>query len=326
MTLLLMLIACLIKNKDEEKIEQINLDDIQKEYATYKALPANYFLDNSRSEKDLILLGKKLFNEKALSATGQVSCNSCHNLSKAGTELHQFVVNNDNKTISRNIPTVLNAAGNLFQFWDGRVSTVENQVLASILSPNEMAMPNAEAAVMSLKLSNDYIEKFKLAFPNELDPITFQNIGIAIGSYEKIMVTPSRWDLFLSGDIEALSEEEIAGFITFNKSGCSTCHSDQLLGGTKIMKLGLANPWPNQKDLGRFEITKDEADKMMFKVPSLRNVSVTGPYFHDGSVSKLSIAIKIMAHHQLDIELTDEEALSIEIWLDSTAGIISGEW
>lgn len=313
------LIACIVIT------EQKNVEITQEELTTYKSLPVNFFLDQSDARPELILLGKKLFNEKLLSASNQISCSSCHDLAKAGTDLQQFSISDNGIFTNRNSPTILNAAGHTSQFWDGRVLTVEEQALDSILSPKKMSMLNAESALTALKSRVDYIEDFKIAFPDEKNSLTFQNIGIAIGTYERTLTTPSRWDLFLNEDKDALSEEEKIGFIKFNELGCYICHGGQLLGGQMLMKVGLVNSWPNQKDLGRFEVTKNESDKMIFKVPSLRNVTVTGPYFHDGSVKSLHTAIKMMAYHQLGKEITDKEAASIELWLNSTAGILATE-
>ena len=132
-------------------------------------------------------------------------------------------------------------------------------------------------------------------------------------------MTPSRWDKFLSGDQSALTDSEKQGFKEFVSTGCVACHTGQLIGGQAFMKLGVVNPWPNQSDLGRYGVTKQESDKMVFKVPSLRNSALTAPYFHDASAKTLPEAVKMMAHHQLGKELTDQQAESISTWLGSTS-------
>lgn len=268
-------------------------------------------------------MGKRLFNDTKLSASEKISCNSCHDLEKAGVDGTQFSTGHNGALTKRNSPTVLNAAGQFSQFWDGRADSVEDQALGPVLASGEMAMPNSDAVVAVLTSNPEYVKMFSDAFPGQESPITFQNVGVAIGAYERTLVTPSRWDSFLRGDNSALTDDEISGFLNFNKTGCGACHSGQLLGGQSFMKAGLVNVWPNQNDLGRYEITKSESDKMTFKIPSLRNVTLTAPYFHDGSVSSLQEAVKMMGHYQLGKELTDEEAKSIETWLGSTAGILS---
>jgi cytochrome c peroxidase len=161
---------------------------------------------------------------------------------------------------------------------------------------------------------------FSSAFPTSEDSINFKNVGVAIGAFERTLTKPSRWDKFLTGDTNALGDDEKRGFNEFVDAGCSGCHVGPLLGGTLFMKAGVVNAWPNQEDQGRFNVTHAEIDKMMFKVPSLRYATETAPYFHDGSVSDLPTAIKMMGHHQLGRELTDEQANSIATFLGSTSG------
>jgi len=322
MIFLLALLGCTIKTDNSILPEKQEVEVKPEFLAGYKPLPDSYLLNTMRPDDEIISLGEKLYNEKLLSVSGKISCSSCHDLSNAGIDGTQFSSGHNESLTSRNTPTVFNAAGHVSQFWDGRAATVEEQALGPILAAGEMAMPNTESVVTVLKSKTEYVEAFRLSFPDQQDPITFQNVGIAIGSYERTLVTPSRWDLFLNGDSTALSDEEKTGFVTFNNTGCGSCHGGQLLGGQFLMKVGLVNTWPNQNDLGRYNVTKNEADKMVFKVPSLRNVAVTGPYFHDGSVDNLQNAIKMMGHYQLGKYLTDSEAKSIEKWLESTTGVL----
>src|SRR5262249_20089237 len=158
------------------------------------------------------------------------------------------------------------------QFWDGRAKDVEEQATKPILNPDEMAMPNEAAVVKVLSSMPEYVAGFKKAFPQDKDPITLANVGKAIGAFERKLVTPSRWDKYLKGDKAALTAEEKAGFNKFFDTGCIACHTGSGVGGTMYQKLGLVKPWPDQKDLGRAKETKQEADKMMFKTPGLRNV------------------------------------------------------
>jgi cytochrome c peroxidase len=209
----------------------------------------------------------------------------------------------------------MNAFGHLAQFWDGRAADVEAQAKGPVLNPIEMAMPSAEAVVQTLSSMPGYVKAFKEAFPDEASPITYDNFAKAVGAFERQLATPSRFDRFLGGDESALSDAEKAGLKTFVATGCTACHSGALLGGHMYQKLGLVKAWPSQKDQGRFEVTKAESDRMMFKVPSLRNIAETGPYFHDGQTKSLEEAVTLMARHQLGRELKEAQVKSIVTFL-----------
>ena len=183
-------------------------------------------------------------------------------------------------------------------------------------------MPSDAAAVQVIKSMPDYVALFQTAFPNDKDPITYNNMALAIGAFERGLVTPSRWDAFIEGDQSALTNAEKLGFNTFAATGCRWCHYGPYIGGAVYQKLGVVKPWPNQTDQGRYQLTKEETDKMVFKVPSLRNIKKTGPYFHDGSVPTLDQAIRNMAVHQRGVTLTDAQVKSIETWMDSLTGQI----
>jgi cytochrome c peroxidase len=216
----------------------------------------------------------------------------------------------------RSAPTVWNSAFNATQFWDGRAATVEKQALGPILNPIEMAMPSEAVVIERLKKDNSYPKEFAAAFPGDNDPISYANVGNAIGAFERTLITPSRFDQFLKGDDNALTPEEKKGAQAFVQTGCVACHNGATLGGMMFQKLGLVKPYPTT-DMGRFEVTKNEVDKMMFKVPSLRNVAKTGPYFHDGSVKTLDEAVSKMAEYQLGKQLTPEQVKEIVIFLNS---------
>lgn len=280
------------------------------------------FFNGAVSSPAVIALGEKLYRDPILSDANDVSCNSCHDLATNGAGNTQFSAGHGGALGSRNAPTVFNAAGHVAQFWDGRAATVEEQALGPILSPKEMASADAKAVVARLKASNEYTTMFAAAFPASEDPVTFKNVGVAIGAFERTLAKPSRWDKYLLGDDAALDEDEKRGLVEFMAVGCPACHNGELLGGGTFMKAGLVNAWPDQKDLGRFNVTHAEIDKMVFKVPSLRYVTETAPYFHDGSVGDLVTAIKMMGHHQLGRELTDEQAASIAAFLGSTSGTV----
>ena len=234
----------------------------------------------------------------------------------------KFSVGFNNHLTGRNSPTSFNAFMHVAQFWDGRAPTVEEQAKGPILAGGEMAMPSAEAVVKKISGIKGYEALFKAAFPNSSPAITYDNVGKAIGAYERLFVTPAKFDKLLAGELSAFNEKEKRGLKKFVTSGCVTCHTGNLLGGNIYQKLGLVKPWPNQKDQGRFAITKREQDKMFFKVPSLRNIEKTGPYFHDGSAEDLTQAVKVMANHQLGREFSNEEISDIVAFLKTLTGTL----
>jgi cytochrome c peroxidase len=317
-TLLTLLLACSNDAATPEPVKTQAFD--RTKLAPFQPLPSDFFggLDAPRTE--LLSLGERLFRDPKLSASGKISCNSCHDLETNGADKIPFSLGHDGHPVGRNSPTVFNAAGQISQFWDGRAINVEEQALGPILAPGEMAMPSADAVVKVLKNDHTYVADFKAAFPDQEDPVTFYNVGYAIGAFERMLVKPSRWDKFLIGDDNALSDAEKQGVTTFVDLGCSGCHSGALLGGSALMKLGAVSPWPNQADQGKFGLTKDESDKMMFKVAPLRYATETAPYFHDASAPDLKMAIKMMGKHQLGKEISDTQAAEIEAWLSSTSG------
>jgi len=316
-----MLIAC----GGDQKVETVNpqiTDAVtidQAKLGGFSPLPDSFFPEGQLASPELTALGKRLFNETQLSADANMSCNTCHDLATNGADDVAFSPGHKGAPVGRNSPTVFNSAGHVAQFWDGRAATVEEQALGPILATGEMAMPDADTVVRVLKEDATYVADFKKAFPGQEEPLTFENIGVAIGAFERTLVTPSRWDAYLKGDKAALTDTEERGFNTFVDSGCSGCHAGQLIGGATFMKLGLVHPWPNQADQGKFTLSKSDADKMVFKVPSLRNSALTAPYFHDGSAQDLPTAVKMMGHHQLGKELTDAQASDIAAWLGSTS-------
>lgn len=261
-----------------------------------------------------VALGKKLFLETRLSKSRKLSCNSCHHLDTFGVDNEKTSLGHEDQRGTRNSPSVYNAALHFAQFWDGRAKDVEEQALGPIMNPVEMAM-GAEVDVLKiLKEDKEYSAAFKGAFPGETDPVTFKNVGKAIGAFERTLMTPSRFDDFLNGDKDALTPGELMGLETFRNVGCVACHSGVAVGGQMFQKLGLVQPYAT-KDLGRYEVTKNEADKYVFKVPSLRNVDKTAPYFHDGSITTLDEAVKLMGKHQLGKDLSATEVSEIITFL-----------
>jgi len=281
----------------------------------FKPLP-NPVVAKTAAEKAKLKLGQMLFHETKLSIDGKISCNSCHALDNYGVDGEQFSTGFKNQKGGRNSPTVYNAYLHIAQFWDGRAKDVEEQALGPILNPVEMAMPSAKAVVDVLKKDTRYKNLFTKAFPNQINSLTYKNVGNAIGYFERTLVTPSRFDAYLKGDDKAITPAEKAGLHTFVTTGCIACHIGTGIGGSMYQKLGLVKPYQT-KDLGRFEVTKNEADKYFFKVPSLRNVAKTAPYLHDGSLKTLDQTVRVMAEYQLGRKLDDKKVTEIVTFLNA---------
>lgn len=264
-------------------------------------------------------LGRRLYYDKRLSLDHTVSCNSCHDLKSFGDDGLPTSIGIGQQRGGRSAPTVYNAAIHIAQFWDGRAPDVEAQAIGPITNPIEMGMPSEEYVVKVLRSIPGYLDHFKKAFPKQKEPLTYKNIGNAIGAFERKLLTPSRFDAYLKGEESALTEKEKVGLNTFVNKGCATCHNGMGVGGHLYQKLGLVKPWPT-KDKGRAEVKGFEALEGFFKVPSLRNITETGPYLHDGSIKSLEEMVKKMAEHQQGLILTDAETASIVTFLGSLKG------
>ncbi len=271
-------------------------------------------------EQAQVSLGQKLYHEKRISKNQDISCNSCHQLGAYGVDSQPTSAGHKGQLGGRNSPTVYNAFGHIAQFWDGRAATLTDQAKGPVLNPIEMAMKSEQAVLAVLKSMPEYVADFKKAFPEDKDAVTYQRFAEAVAKFESRLSTPGKWDTYLKGDDNALSADEKKGLIAFVETNCVSCHNGAFVGGQSYMKLGLVKAWEDQSDLGRFEVTKNEADKQVFKVPSLRNVAKTGPYFHDGKVGTLKDAIKKMAVHQLGKDLADDQVASIETFLGALTG------
>lgn len=266
----------------------------------------------------LVALGSKLYFEKRLSINNTQSCATCHILEgKAGGVDNQRVSKGalPGREGNRNSPTVLNAGFLVAQFWDGRAKDLKEQAKGPILNPVEMAMPGEAAVVKKLKETSEYPELFKAAFPGTADPVTYDNLAGAIAAFERTLRTSDRFDDFQRGDAGALSDEEQAGLKSFIGAGCTACHSGPLLGGHMYQKMGVIKPYANKSDRGRFDITKKPEDMFVFRVPSLRNVALTAPYFHDGAAATLEEAVRMMGELQLGRQLKPAEVQSIVSFL-----------
>lgn len=270
-------------------------------------------------------LGRMLYYDKRLSKDNSVSCNTCHDLANFGDDGASVSTGIHKQKGGRSAPTVYNAAIHISQFWDGRAKDVEEQAIGPITNPIEMGMPDSDYVLKVVNSIPGYVEAFKAAFPDEENPVTYENIGNAIGAFERKLLTPAPFDAFLKGDDSALSDAEKKGFNLFLTTGCSTCHNGMGVGGHFYQKLGLVKEWPT-KDLGRYEATKVETDKYFFKVPSLRNITETGPYLHDGSEKTLEGVVGKMAEHQMGRKLSDEDIASIITFLGSLKGEIDADF
>ena len=296
------------------------------ELRAFAPLPASLPAKATGPLDKQVELGRMLFYDARLSRNQMISCNTCHDLAKYGVDGDATSRGFRGQHGDRNSPTVYNAAAHFVQFWDGRAADVEAQAGGPVLNPVEMALPNEGAALAVLQSIPEYVALFQQAFPNDQSPVTYQNMTGAIGAFERGLLTPSRWDKFLAGDRAALTDEEQAGVKTFVDAGCGACHSGALLGGHIYQRIGAAKPYPDTSDPGRFKVTKSESDRMMFKVPSLRNIAKTGPYFHNGKVVALSDAVSQMGEYQLGRQLTRGEIASIVTFLNVLTGEIPAQY
>jgi cytochrome c peroxidase len=314
------------QSTDSEQVAVSEFPGLQTKAASFFGeLPKTAPNDANLATEAKILLGQTLYFDNRLSKEGNISCNSCHNMDTYGVDNLPTSPGDDGTLGDRNSPTVLNAALHIAQFWDGREPDVEAQAGGPILNPVEMAMPNEAAVMNRLKGIKGYKELFTKAYPDDKDPYTYQNLKNAIGVYERQLLTPSRFDKYVAGDESALTSAEQKGLQTFTDQACTTCHMGDLLGGKIFQKLGLYGSYAEmtkakKDDLGKFEVTKDENDKYMFKVPSLRNIEKTSPYFHDGGVASLSEAVKLMGKLQLNKDLTDTQVSEIVTFLNALTG------
>lgn len=304
----------------EEPVAAVTVDRTQLQ--AFAPLPEAMVSEANPMMPARVDLGRRLYYETLLSEDHQISCNSCHDLKAYGVDGRQFSTGFKGQLGGRNAPTVYNAAGHVAQFWDGRAATIEEQAKGPILNPVEMAMSSQHEVLAHLRDDPSYVAMFRAAFPGERQPVTYDNLGKAIGAFERGLVTPSRWDQYLAGNDAALTEAEKIGLKAFMSSGCTACHNGPYLGGTAFQKVGVAAPWPDQADKGREAVTGFAADQMVFKVAALRNVEMTAPYFHDGAVADLAEAVHWMGKYQLGRELSPAEVQSIVTYLKSLTGTI----
>lgn len=270
-------------------------------------------------------LGRLLYYDPRFSLSQEISCNTCHPLDRFGADGEPTSAGHRGQRGARNSPTTYNAALHVAQFWDGRAADVEAQAKGPVTNPVEMAMPSEQYVVRVLRSIPGYAPLFAKAFPGEAEPRTFDHFAQAIGAFERGLLTPGRFDAFEQGQLDALTPAEQKGLARFIDTGCIACHNGPTLGGRQYQKIGVVIPYPT-KDAGRYDVTKQETDRAVFKVPSLRNVAMTAPYFHDGKVATLDEAVGLMAHHQLGKELTPEQRAEIVTFLGALTGDVPKDY
>ncbi|MCU7843433.1 MAG: cytochrome-c peroxidase [Candidatus Thiodiazotropha sp. (ex Monitilora ramsayi)] len=264
-------------------------------------------------------LGKKLYFDPRLSKSGFISCNSCHNLSMGGTDNLKTSIGHNWQQGPINAPTVLNSSLNVAQFWDGRAADLKAQAGGPIANPGEMAFTHT-LAIDVLTSIPEYVMEFKQVFGT--DKISIDEVTQAIAEFEKTLVTPnSDFDRWLLGDKEALNTDELAGYKLFKESGCVACHNGEAVGGNSFQKMGIVEPYEAKSPAeGLSAVTGKDADRFKFKVPTLRNVEMTYPYFHDGEAETLTEAVDLMGRLQLGKKFTDQENAQIVAFLKTLTG------
>lgn len=291
----------------------------------FKPIPVSYKdIAGNTASAELIELGAMLFHDPRLSGSHALSCASCHNIGLGGGDDSSTSVGHNFKQGGRNAPTVLNATFNTAQFWDGRAKDLFEQSGGPMVNPIEMNSPK-DHIVEQLKSIPGYAAAFAKAFPGDNDPITLDHVQRAIAAFESTLITPNApFDQFLAGKADALNAQQKAGFKLFVDTGCAACHNGVNMGGGMFAKFGVASdPGPALRspgDKGRMAVTENPADLYVYKVPTLRNIALTAPYFHTGAVWDLREAVKVMARTQLGKDLSDADAEQIVAFLGSLSG------
>jgi cytochrome c peroxidase len=290
--------------------------------------------DNPTTEAK-VTLGKMLYFDTRFSSTGTVSCFSCHNVMEGGDDHRPTSIGVHGQVGGRNAPTVWNAAFQSVQFWDGRAPALEDQAKGPPANPIEMGMADLDAVIGRIKKIPGYQPYFTTAF-GQGDVMTMNNAAKAIAAYERTLITPnSAYDRYVKGDKKAMTDQQIKGMETFAKAGCTACHSGPAFNGAAKLAVGQGffmkfptfpdnNPYVVKynltEDLGRYTVTKQDSDKSLWRVPTLRNLTYTAPYFHNGSVKSLDEAVRVMAKSQLNKELSDGEVKDITAFFGALDG------
>jgi cytochrome c peroxidase len=297
---------------------------LKRAQGVFKPIPVQSpALTGNSATPEKIYLGKVLYFDPRLSASGLISCNTCHNVGMGGIDFQETSTGHKWQKGPRNAPTVLNSVFNIAQFWDGRAPDLEQQAKGPVQASVEMNNTPART-VDTIKSMPEYTALFRKAFPGEKDPVSFENMAKAIAVFEATLITPhSAFDQYLEGKENALNASEKEGLKLFMDKGCGGCHGGVNMGGSGYFPFGVvAKPSPDimKGDEGRFKITGVKSDEYMFKAPSLRNIALTPPYFHSGTVWSLNEAVAVMGSSQLGITLNQTEIDGIDAFLRSTTG------
>jgi cytochrome c peroxidase len=309
------------------KGQEADQDLLKQAQALFKPLPADMGTPEFPVAPERVELGRLLYFDPRISLDGTSSCARCHQPTLYGTDSLAKPIGVQGRQSPRNAPTVLNSGLHFVAHWVGDRKNIEDQATKSLLGPASFGQPDYDAAMARIRAILPYREMFQRAFPSDKDPITPENWGKAIGAYERTLVTPAPFDAYLKGDTSALTLPAQAGLRRFISTGCVSCHNGVGVGGGMYQKFGLLEEYwkatgSKEIDKGRFNVTNEPADMYVFKVPSLRNVAMTPPYFHDGSVASLNDAVRIMARVQLGKNLSGEEIEEIATFLKNLTGTL----
>jgi cytochrome c peroxidase len=291
----------------------------------FAPLPRAWGTSEFPTSPERVALGRMLFFDPRLTIEGNVSCATCHQPAFYGTDALPKSIGVQHRQHFRNAPSTLNAALNIAEHWRGDRKNLEDQALQALTSPISSGHTDSAAVIAKVRAIKGYAPLFAKAFPKSPNVMTADNLAVAIGAYERTLATPAPFDAFLRGDTQALSPAAKAGLHKFMTLGCSGCHSGAGVGGGTYQKFGVVEDYwkgtgSHEIDKGRFDVTKNPADMYVFRVPSLRNVAMTAPYFHDGSVQRLPDAVRIMGRVQLGVTLTEDDTQEIESFLESLTG------
>jgi cytochrome c peroxidase len=297
----------------------------------FRPLPKDVTAPATDAMKDQIALGRLLFFDPRITVDGNMSCATCHQPALYGTDGRPTSIGVKQRPHPRNAPTILNSGMNIIVHWRGDRESLEDQVIKALGSPITNGQPDIGAALDRLKRIPGYAPLFKAAFPGDAAPLNVENVASAISAYERTLATPAPFDAYLAGNVDALSPSARTGLETFIKTGCSACHSGVGIGGSMYQKFGMVEDYwaatgSRTVDKGRADVTNDPADLYVFRVPSLRNVAMTAPYFHDGSVATLPEAVSVMARVQLGLKPSEQEVDDIVSFLKSLTGELPPEF
>lgn len=300
---------------------------LTKAHEYFKVIPAQATMITDPIKASREKLGQILFYDPRLSKSGTTSCNSCHNLSAYGVDNLSAAQGPEGNPAGRNAPSVFNAALHNMYFWDGRSQTIEEQPGKMVLNPDELSVPHLGFIVNRLRNDRYYPSLFAAAFPDDKLPVSYTNVKKSIAAFEKTLLTPSRFDAFMNGNLNAINTDEKKGLALFIDAGCADCHSGIGIGGNNSRRFGIFTDYrtlthSRVNDEGKMNVTGDTKDKDVFKVPGLRNVGMTYPYFHDGSITNLDSSVKIMGKVELNKNFTDTEVKNIVSFLNTLTGDI----